>query len=462
MAMTYDVCVAGGGSGGFGAALAAARAGLRVLLIERDERLGGTSVQAGVNCWEPCVGGTGIPFDLYRRLKQIPDAVGIYSYGRHGCWYREGRDPFRYPGGESVIDPALRYRDTLLRHGCRGIHESEDFYRRFLHGIPFEPDAMAATMHAMLVETGCCEVILNTRVRGVDHRDGRIRQLSLDSGRTVEAAYVVDATGNADLCRAAGCEMLTGQEPRAQFGESGAPDQPTRRMNGVTLVYRVNRSSDVGVEPLPPDVPADCWWRGTFPSACINHYPCGDLNINRVRAHWHYLQSTFEEFRDFVLSWIAPRIGVREGPRVRCETVLTQHDLMQGIHRQPQDDIIALNDHPMDTHGESTGRAGCRYLETPYGIPYRCLIPKGFGNLLAACRGAGFTSIAASSCRLSRTMMQLGQAAGTAAALAVKQQVALPGVPAADLRQALRDQHAQVDWPTPDDLVLHLTREDPD
>ena len=74
-----DLAVIGGGSGGFGAALAAARQGLDVVLVERADRLGGNSVRGGVHCWEMGAGGTGIPFDLYRRLRQIPGAVGIYS-----------------------------------------------------------------------------------------------------------------------------------------------------------------------------------------------------------------------------------------------------------------------------------------------------------------------------------------------------------------------------------------------
>ncbi len=59
----------------------------------------------------------------------------------------------------------------------------------------------------------------------------------------------------------------------------------------------------------------------------------------------------------------------------------------------------------------------------PYGVPYRCLLPRGPRNLMIACRAASFSHIAASSCRLSRTMMTLGQAAGTAAAFAVRQHV---------------------------------------
>ncbi len=79
-------------------------------------------------------------------------------------------------------------------------------------------------------------------------------------------------------------------------------------------------------------------------------------------------------------------------------------------------------------------------------------------NLLVACRGAGFSSIAASSCRLSRTMMQLGQAAGTAAAIACEKHLDLPDVPATALRTRLRKQHVQVDWPTPPERRHQICR----
>jgi hypothetical protein len=180
----------------------------------------------------------------------------------------------------------------------------------------------------------------------------------------------------------------------------------------------------------------------------------------RVRAHWHHLQTLWPEFRQYVLAWIAPALGIRESWRIIGETVLTEHDLLAGISAQERQDIIALADHAMDTHGVSTGRAGCLEMREPYGVPYRCLIPKGFTNLLVACRGASFSSLAASSCRLSRTMMQLGQAAGTAAALASDRRVALPDVPARELRARLRAQWVQLEHPMPQDLEAHLTAEE--
>ena len=123
---SFDLIVVGAGSGGFGAALAAARLGSRVLLVEKSESLGGNAARGGVNNWEPGVGGTGIPFDLYKRLKKIPLAIGIYKFGRHFAWQGRGVVP-KYPGGELVIDPAARYIDSLRRFGAPPLLRPKSF-----------------------------------------------------------------------------------------------------------------------------------------------------------------------------------------------------------------------------------------------------------------------------------------------------------------------------------------------
>jgi len=472
-----DVAVIGGGSGGFGAALAAARLGLDVVLVEKGDCLGGTSTRGGVNCWEIGCGGTGIPFDLYKELKKIPKAVGIYTFGRHAGTFDPSRESFRYPGGETVIDPGRRYLDTLRRHIPRGDKNSPEYRRAHFHGLPFEPEAMAKTMRAMLDATGHCRVWLNTAFVSAEANDGRVRSIQLSNGSRLRARHFIDSTGDGLVCVAVGCEAMTGQEPCGRFNEPTAPTNATARVNGVTLIYRITP----GKEPAAENTPVKCWWAGRFPSAQINHLPNGDLNINmlptmegkefmqlgydaalaecqkRVRAHWRYLQNYAEEFRRFRLVWIAPALGVRETRRIVGEYVLNENDLLAGLSGQKHPDIICLADHMMDTHGGHSKHRG--ELTEPYGVPYRCLIPKGFRNLLVACRASSFSSLAASSCRLSRTMIQLGQAAGTATALAKELNVDLPAVPTDRLRSALREQHVQLEHPMPAALRSHLERE---
>ena len=469
----YDLVVAGAGSGGIGAALAAARQGLTVLLLERGHVIGGNAVRAGVSMWEPGVGGTGIPFDIYRRLRKIPQAAAIYSYGRHFCW--PGGENF--PGGEHVIDPQRGYMDTLQRYGARALVKDEAFCREHWHGVVFEPFAYARVVGEMLAETGMCTVTTATSFRDVEFADGRVVALTLSTGQRVTADAFVDATGDGVLCQACGCEMLRGPEGCARFGEPSAPEAAGDRVNGVTLMFRIIPTESAHVEALPNDVPAHCWWADNFAVVSMTHYPNGDVNVNmlptmqgkmfremgyadvyaechrRVLSQWHYIQNHYAEFQHCRIAWIAPALGVRETVRVVGEYVLTEHDLRAGLSCQKHADIIALADHAVDHHGEG---GGCGELSEPYGVPYRCLIPKGFRNLLIACRAASFSALAASSCRLSRTMMQLGQAAGTAVAQARSLKVDLPEAPLEALRASLRAQHVQLEHPLPGDLRAHL------
>ena len=222
----FDLVVVGAGSGGFGAALAAARLGASVLLIEKSESLGGNAARGGVNNWEPGVGGTGIPFDLYKRLKKNTQAVGIYKFGRHFAWQGPEVSP-KYPGGELVIDPDARYGDTLRRFGAPPLFAAEAFRREHWHGVPYEPDVYAAEMESMLAETGRCTVWKNTAFERA-HTDGsRVVSLVLSNGHSVAAPFFIDATADVLLAQQLGCRTSLGQEPRSLYDEPSAPREPT-------------------------------------------------------------------------------------------------------------------------------------------------------------------------------------------------------------------------------------------
>jgi len=293
----------------------------------------------------------------------------------------------------------------------------------------------------------------------------------------VLAGAYVDSTGGGALCKASGCAMMLGRDGRERFGEPSASENPTTLLNGVTLIFRVTPTDEEDIERLPEGIPAMCWWQGHFPPISASRYPNGDYNCNmlptmegkeclelghekayaecrrRVLAEWHYIQDDFPEFRRYRLSWVAPALGIRESTRVLGEYVLTEHDLRAGLSGQQHADIVTIADHSVDRHGSSSS---AWEMKEPYGVPYRCLIPLGFHNLLIACRGASFSSLAASSCRLSRTMIQLGQAAGIAAAVATDAGVDVAAAPAELLRAALRAEHVQLEWPLSEDLRAYL------
>lgn len=435
-----DVCVVGAGSGGYSAALAAARAGVDCILIEKMDRIGGTSTAAYVCNWEP---GPGDPFsrEIYDRLKKLPDAVGITSdhnpdrkLGSFGLW---------------MITPGATYEQTLGRSGKK---------RADWRAVVFDPDVLGRVVGEMLAETGRCRLMLQTPFTGVE-MDGRrvksITALSADGkAYLIRAKVFIDSTGGVHLCRAAGFPAMLGPESKSRFNERFAPDKPGKTLNAISLCYRVHKTDNPQRQAMP-DPPPKTWPRSTH----VSDLPGPDLICNplatvpgrmlidegydacmkeckrRVLAQWHHRQKQ-PPFTDYEFHSFAPMLGIRETYRVVGEYVLKQQDLEAGLKGQTHPDVIAVADHSMDIHGAGSRRVHGE-IRKPYGVPYRCLIPKGSVNLLAACRGASFSHIAASSCRLSRTIMQLGHAGGEAAAMAAESNTPVGQINTQQLRRRL-------------------------
>jgi hypothetical protein len=267
----------------------------------------------------------------------------------------------------------------------------------------------------------------------------------------VEAGLFIDCTADGDLCADAGCDFHVGEDPRSRYREPSAPERAEPWLNGCTLVYRITDTSVKQRPYLPRDIR-----EGLCPKPVhIVVMPNGDHLLNavnmidgdallhtdysrlmreahrRVVEHFYWLQrlepkpglrwTRYTQGRGYctwTICGVAPRIGVRETRRILGDYVLTEQDCRAGLKGQAHGDIIAISDHAVDLHG----RKGRLYEvpNGPYGVPYRCLLPKGVANLMIASRAASFSHIAASSCRLCRTVMTLGQAAGNAAALCVR------------------------------------------
>ena len=423
-----EVCVVGGGSGGFGAALAAARAGADVVLVDQMPRLGGTSTNAYVANWEPGPDGP-LTREMYRRLAE-QNAVGI----------TKDHNPDRKlgPFGLWTIAPEATYEETLQRAGW-----NRDQWR----AVVFDPNTMSELMSRMLEETGRCRVMLQHTCFDVEMDGDRVVAILARAAdgtiRRMSARVFVDSTGGVYLCRKAGCETMLGSDPKSRFNEPFASEKPDKTLNAITLCYRIRKSDKPARAPTPKSPVKRC-------GAHISGVPGGDLILNPlamipgralidlgyeetmarcqeiVKSHWHCMQR-YPTFSQYEFDSHAPMLGIRESYRVVSDYVLTQHDLAATLKGQTHPDIIAVADHAMDVHGTG-GRRVHGELKGSYGVPYRCLIPKGTSNLLVACRGAGFSQIAASSCRLNRTMTALGHAAGLAAAQAVQKDITVRDV----------------------------------
>lgn len=414
-----DVVVVGGGSAGFGAAWNAARLNHSVLLVEQADRLGGTSVVGGVSNWEPDCSGTGTPRVVYQRLK-AKGAAGVYWMERH-CLWDSGENGI-YPGSLCIIDEDAPYEVSLRRHGV-GMG-NEEWFKTHCRGVIFEPEVMAKTMEELLEETGHCSIMLNTAfVSAIKDAEGNVTELTLSDGTLVRPKVVIDACGA--VCKAIGCQIYTSPNP-----------------NGATLMYRVAPGVEGRSEEELAATPT-CWW-GSMPLIFAIRYPNGEIGVNmlptmdgaqaqrlgwqatytecrkRVFAHWAWLKQRWPEYKNWHLKSISPVVAYRETIHVEGEYTLTGNDVKNGV--RPNDEI-AIADHPFDSHGASTGFSG--ELDQPYGVPYRCLLPKGTKNVLITGRCASFDFAAASSCRLARAMMQLGEAAGVAAVTALDKGIPL-------------------------------------
>ena len=136
--------------------------------------------------------------------------------------------------------------------------------------------------------------------------------------------------------------------------------------------------------------------------------------IGRVYLHWKRIQEDTTIMKNYKIKHIFPMIGIRESHRLIGKHVLDEHEVLAGfLNQKKADEIIAFSDHPIDIHGGDS--PGLRILDMPYGIPYGCMVTEEISNMLVACRGSSFSRTAAASCRLSRTMISMGEAAGCAA-----------------------------------------------
>ncbi len=456
--LVTDICIIGGGSGGIGAAariLQNREENTDVILVEETGLLGGTSTIGGVNCWEPGISGPGIHYRLYEGLSQRKGQAGV---GKSTHYYTTEK-----PWGMSEIDESLDYRATLRRAGL-----VKEKLRRF----HFEPISMGMQMENMLMESGNIRIMYYTSFVGAKTRGDRINSIvvfSQEDGEyyEIEASFFIDCSGDIVVARDAGCETVFGEDGQERYGEISAPDRSTDTVNGVSLIFRVTPSRDTTIDDIPKwayDTDAKKWLsRPNLPGVSINNYPNGDLNMNilpvmegreyfslspserlkickaRVYYYWNWLQNE-KGFDRYTFKGFAMKIGVRESYRLVGRHVLTEADVRAGFLKQnKKDEIIAFSDHALDTHGNrNTKISRVQELDIPYGVPYSCLLDNKLINLAVACRGSSFSHIAASSCRLSRTMIALGEAAGQAAVNAIRDRTNFQELDVEELRKDLK------------------------
>lgn len=262
----------------------------------------------------------------------------------------------------------------------------------------------------------------------------------------ISAPLFCDCSGDSILGTLSGAEMRYGREGRSEFGESIAPESPDRQTMGMSCLLQVRetasprefsppawaaRYTDAAVFKFrPPHLEplGNFWWieLGGDRDALHDTNELRDELLKIAIGTWDYLKNhpdNREKYRNWTLDWIGFLPGKRESNRCVGDYIMTQNDVRSG-GRFP--DVIAFGGWTMDDH--FPGGFAAPDVEpnifhpapSPFGIPYRCIYSKNIGNLFFAGRNISVTHTAMSATRVMATCSLLGQAAGTAAALAFR------------------------------------------
>lgn len=407
-----DVLVCGGGPAGVGAALAAAREGAKVLLLERFGMLGGMWTAGLVNPFFCCDGKGYVVQDLRQRLEEA------------GAWQR------------------WRYTHT------------------------FNAETMRLTLEEMMRECGA-EFRYFTLVADAVVQDGCIRGVIAESkaGReAILAKVVVDATGDGDVAARCGCRYELGREAdgRVQpvtlmFEITGAENYGQQRSVELydALAEVLDEKERQAIMPYgravyAPWIIATPGGLGAVQATHIyNVNPLDPADLTRGMVEGRQLMSRFLKamrkipaLRDVRVTQSAAALGIREGRRILGRNRSVLGHALEGA-RFP--DGIVLSQFGLDVHDPAPEGGLVRELITPksFEIPYGCLLPADVDGLLLAGRCISGDHMAHSSYRVTGTVMGIGQAAGLAAAAAVQSGILPSALDGQTLRAALLNRGVQ-------------------
>ncbi|MBE6702090.1 MAG: FAD-dependent oxidoreductase [Ruminococcaceae bacterium] len=413
-----DICVIGGGIGGMLTAISAARHGARVALMHDRPVLGGNA-SSEIRMW---ISGAGT------RVRDLQE-TGIMEELQLENMYRNPKRNF------SIWDSIL------------------------YEMVRFEPNI---------------ELILNCTCNAAKTQGSAIKsvtgfQLTTYTWHEVSAKIFVDSSGDSILAPLTGAAYTVGREAKSEYGEEFGLDTADRHTMGMSILLQC-RETDSPVSYTPPA------WAYDFPTDdAMNNKP---HNIYAINTNFYWIElggmqnsiDDTEEIRDellkiafgvwdhiknhgdhgaenWELEWVGFLPGKRESRRYVGDYVLTQHD----VENCPRfADTVAYGGWQIDNHlpgGFHMDAKGGKHLQKrrlsePYSIPLRALYSKNIDNLMFAGRNISASHIAFSSTRVMGTIGVIGQAVGTAAAIAVRHQL-LPRDAAktkiAEIQKALMD-----------------------
>ena len=425
--LQYDVVVVGGGPGGLPAAIAAARQGAKVLLVEKNGYLGGNMT-------------LGLPLLGYLDLYGNQVIRGI---------------------AQEFVDELTGKGACSPHHWCP-MHDSVTIYNDEV----FKVVAFEKCMEAGI------EILLYTQVIDTNVENGKLLSVTLfGKGRRMEvsAKVFIDATGDGDVGYLAGATYDMGQKgsgkllaPTLMCGVDGVDEEmlvryldehPEETVLAPTIevgphydasYYRTNPDHHVvvafrkmftelkekGILPVDRDtlISIQTLTPGRVNLNCTRHMGVDgsdvrDLTRATIDGHLQNLK-LIEVLREYMpgfenasLVRFYPFLGIRESRRFNGIDTLTEEDLLNGVIDET---TIGIGSYIIDIH-DGGGASTIVKKVMPYGIPYGSTVSKDISNLMFAGRCGSMDAVAMSSLRVMPPLMAMGQGAGVGAALAVKQ-----------------------------------------
>lgn len=387
-----DVVVAGGGLTGVCAAIAAARQGARVILVQDRSRLGGNSSS---------------------EVKM--HVVGANAHtGRPG--WREGGILEELRLADAVNNPQRCWElwDLLLYDKV----VSEKNITLLLETIVYSAVMKDASIQRVLARCDKSEHIYR-----------------------LTSKMFLDCTGDSRLALEAGAEMRTGRETRAEYGESLAPLVGDNETLGSSILF----TSKLFRKPMPFTPPV---WARKVTKEMLNHRPVNNWEygywwiewggnkdvvhnnelirfelLSIVMGVWDYIKNSgaYPDSANWAMDWVGMMPGKRGGRRITGDYILKQQDLISG--KFP--DSVAIGGWPMDDHPpggfDRSDLPPNTSIKPPevYEIPLQSLYSRNIQNLMMAGRNISASHVAFTSARVMATCAVIGQAVGTAAAQCV-------------------------------------------
>ena len=385
----YDFVVIGGGISGMCAAVAAARQGVKVALVNDRPILGGNnSSEIRVH-----LGGT----------------IEVGPYPALGRMQRE----FGHSMGGNA-QPASNYEDD----------KKQSF-------IDAEPNiTLLAPYHAVAVS-----------VKGQAIESVTVRHIESGNEIVLLAPLFSDCTGDGTIGFLAGADFRYGREASREFGESLAPEEADNAVMGASVQWYSKKTPkaskfpvfEYGLNFTPESVQKVTmgewtWETGMLHDMTTQFEYIRDYGLAVIYSNWSYLKNKLGMYPDRALDWVAYISGKRESRRLLGDYIYKQDDIDKAVFHE---DATFATTWSIDLHfpdpenskyfpGEEFKTRTVHNRIYPAAIPYRCLYSRNIDNLFMAGRNISVTHVALGTTRVMRTCGMAGEVVGLAASVCVK------------------------------------------